>query len=377
MTATVSLKSKALLYTFLCVFLLLLCTSGCEKKQDTEGGTEYPLEYARGFSAVRYDGYYVVDIGDDRFYIADEGVSDENFPQGVSVIHKPVGNMYIASSSVMDMLCAIDSLDRAGFTSTDIDDWRIDEVISAMEDEDLVYVGKYSSPDLEYLVSEHCSLAVENTMIYHSPTVMDQLMTLGIPVMVERSSYEESTEGRLEWIKLYGILCGKETDAERFFDDAVSKLHSIGRNTPEIRKKAAFFYFTSTGTVNIRKPGDYISRLIELSGGEYAFTADMLNVDDNALATMSVTFESFYSAAKDCDILFYNANIIGEVQNISQLTEKQPLLADFEAVKSGEVYVVHSDMFQKSTAAAELAEEMQKAVNGELEKGKFIEKLDQ
>ena len=60
------------------------------------------------------------------------------------------------------------------------------------------------------------------------------------------------------------------------------------------------------------------------------------------------------------------------------LSEKAArLLADFEAVKSGEVYVVHSDMFQKSTAAAELAEEMQKAVNGELEKGKFIEKLDQ
>ena len=52
-------------------------------------------------------------------------------------------------------------------------------------------------------------------MIHHNPEVQEKLEQFGIPVMVERSSYESHPLGRTEWMKLYAVLLGKEDVAEK------------------------------------------------------------------------------------------------------------------------------------------------------------------
>ena len=37
---------------------------------------------------------------------------------------------------------------------------------------------------------------------------------LDIPLIIDRSADETDTKGQLEWLKLYGILFGKETEAD-------------------------------------------------------------------------------------------------------------------------------------------------------------------
>lgn len=61
------------------------------------------------------------------------------------------------------------------------------------------------------ILNADCGLAIENTMIYHTPEVKEQLERFGIPVLVERSSYEEDPLARMEWVKLYGLLLGKKS----------------------------------------------------------------------------------------------------------------------------------------------------------------------
>ncbi len=50
--------------------------------------------------------------------------------------------------------------------------------------------GNTMPPDYELILSKSCDLAIESTMIHHAPEVKEQLEQLGIPVLVERSSYE-------------------------------------------------------------------------------------------------------------------------------------------------------------------------------------------
>ena len=54
-------------------------------------------------------------------------------------------------------------------------------------------------------------------MISHSPEVIEMLKDFGIPVMIEYSSYESHPLGRVEWIKFFGALVGKEEEAEKVF----------------------------------------------------------------------------------------------------------------------------------------------------------------
>ena len=53
-------------------------------------------------------------------------------------------------------------------------------------------------------------------MIYHNPEVKEKLEDLGIPVLVEMSSYESHPLGRLEWIRVYGLLTDREKEADEF-----------------------------------------------------------------------------------------------------------------------------------------------------------------
>ena len=48
-----------------------------------------------------------------------------------------------------------------------------------MENGEISYAGKYSAPDYETIYSADCNLAIENTMIYHTPEVKEQLEKLG------------------------------------------------------------------------------------------------------------------------------------------------------------------------------------------------------
>lgn len=69
-------------------------------------------------------------------------------------------------------------------------------------------------------------------MIYHTPEVKEQLEKFGIPVLVERSSYETDPLARMEWVKLYGILLGKQQEAEQLFDTQVQRVAPLENQQP-------------------------------------------------------------------------------------------------------------------------------------------------
>ena len=259
-------------------------------------------------------------------------------------------------------------------TSTDVDGWSLPNVKKAIEAGKMDYIGKYNAPDYEFLAGADCGAAIESTMINHSPETKEQIEMLGIPVLTEQSSYESHPMARLEWIKLYGLLVGREKEAEEYFNqkDAAFKKAAVDNKPEGERKTAAFFYLSPHGYVNIRKPGDYISRMIELAGGRYIFTADKLNIEQNALSTMNIQLEEFYKTARDADVLIYNSTIEGELKDINDLFALSPVFEDFRAVKNGNVWCTGKNMFQQTTGAADMVTDMNMIFSG---KADNIDKL--
>ncbi len=359
------------------IFLMILTACNNQKEQILSnhkpiGNME--LKYAEQFSVEYYENdISLVSVKDGRQYIIvpeDEEIP-EGFPESATVIKQPVENIYISASSSVDLFNGIDSLDSIYAVSTAKKDWSLPYIQNAMDSGKILYAGKYSSPDYEMLLSGKCGLAIESTMIYHSPEIMEQLENQGIPVIVERSSYETHPLGRMEWIKLYGLILGKEKYAEDFFNEKSAVIEDIESNG-NTGKTAVFFYITSNGSVNVRKTGDYISKMIELAGGNYILSAENLNVEENALSTMNMQFEAFYSLAKDADYIIYNSTVDGELNNIGELIEKNSLLADFRAVQNGNVWCTDKNMFQQTTATAEVISDFNKIFSESTENTEFI-----
>lgn len=273
-------------------------------------------------------------------------------------------NIYLVASQVMDIFVALDKLNALGYSAVDEKDWYIDEAKQAMHDGAIRYAGKYSAPDYEMLASGKCDLAIENTMIYHSPKVRERLEELGIPVIVDRSSYETEPLGRTEWVMLYGALVGCEELAKDVFESQVQSVNQVQDSKLATKPVVAFFYIASNGEIKVRKSSDYLPKMIEMAGGQYAF-AGLTSDEDNASSTMTLQLEKFYAMAKDADYIIYNSTVDGELQSVEDLIGKNELLSKFKAVQEGNVYCISKNLFQSTMELGDIVADIHRALIGE------------
>ena len=70
--------------------------------------------------------------------------------------------------------------------------------------------GYFAIHSLEELTEEEQKERIEE--------ITERMATLGIPVIIDRSADEKEDLAKAEWIKVYGILFGKQDAAEKLFE---------------------------------------------------------------------------------------------------------------------------------------------------------------
>ena len=332
-------------------YRLTFDSAGLEPPGTPDGSLS--LQYAEQFRVEDAgEGASILTLGEtERFLLLRKDAAVPEAYAGLPVISIPVSRAYLASSSVADLFLQLDALECVRCTATAAENWEIPELKEAVEEERILYAGKYSAPDYELLLEEGCDLVIENTMILHSPETREKLESLGFPVLLEYSSYEPHPLGRVELIKLYGLLTGRLEEAEDFFRKQTELFNRMEEDESS-GKTVAFFYLTANGGVVVRKQADYVTRMIELAGGTNAVTD--LPGDENALSTVTIQMESFFSQARDADVLVYNSTVAGEIGTMEEFLKLSPLLKEFKAVKEGNVWCTEQSMFQRSSAAADM-----------------------
>lgn len=336
------------------------------------------LSYAEGFSVDYYEGgYALLTISGDnsRFLVVPEGKAVPGDLAGdVTALPLPLENVYLTASAVMDMFISLDALDTLGFTGTKEEGWYLQEAREAMANGDLLYAGNYSAPDYEQIRAAGCGLAIENTMIYHTPEVREQLERFGVPVLVDRSSYEHNPLGRVEWVKVYGLLTGKEEAAQAAFDEQAAAFAAIAEEE-NTGKTVAFFYITSTGAVNVRRSSDYIPKMIEMAGGSY-LPEGAGEGSNSSASTISMQMESFYAAARDADYLIYNSAIDGAQSSLDAMLAKDALLKNFKAVREGNVFCTTENLYQSSMELGSLILDLHQMLSGERDSMTYLYHLE-
>lgn len=371
-------RTKTIIITLL-FFLGLLGLVGCNSpssdyaddientknadKDDTDSVLVYEssmeLKFAKNFKVDYYQGGYTIltTIPDSKRYliVPENKEIPGDLDDDITVLKRPIKDIYLVASAVMDMFSELDGLSAITFSGQKEENWYIEKAKEAMAQGDILYAGKYSKPDYELLVSKECSLAIENTMITHSPEVLEKLKDFNIPAMIEYSSHESHPLGRVEWVKFFGALIGKEDKAFEIFDEQLNILNNLNSDS-KTDKTVAFFYVTSNGLISVRQSNDYVPKMIELAGGKYIF--ENLGDPDSKRSTLNMQVEEFYNSAKDADYIIYNSSIDGGVSNIDELISKCELLKDFKAVKNGNVWCTTNDMYQQSLSNGYMIEDI-------------------
>ena len=319
----------------------------------------------------------------------------------LTVLQQPLTTTYIAASAVMAPLCDLGAVSQIRFSGLREEGWYVDEARTAMKAGSMLFAGRYSEPDYETLLREGCDLALESTMIYRSPEVIEKLSALGIPVYIDYSSYEPHVLGRLEWIRVYGALFGHEEEAQQWYQTERDRIRAIQKDaetssgeasqsgksaeksetktsrnskneasstetssgragtdtTADQRPTVVYFYVNSSGQIQVRQPHDYIPELLELAGARY-LAPDMSSLSGSRKSNVTVSLEDFYSSCKDADYLIYSATLDRPLSSIRELLGKNALFVDFKAVKEGHVYTTDKDFYQLSDRMADFAEDV-------------------
>ncbi len=166
-------------------------------------------------------GTALVTIGEERYLVVPEDAPlPTGLEQDLTILQQPIENIYLVSTSVMDPIISIGALDSIALSGTQADGWYLKQAREAMENGRIAYAGRYSTPDYETILNADCGLAIENTMIYHTPEVKEQLERFGIPVLVERSSYEKRSAGADGMGQALRFAARQKEQAEQQFAEA-------------------------------------------------------------------------------------------------------------------------------------------------------------
>lgn len=323
------------------------------------------LEYAEHFTVDEFEGglRLICVSNGERFLVVPQ---DAKVPDGLSsdiaVIRRPADKVYLVSSATMCLVDALDANDNILMSGTKADDCSVAGFKSALESGAIAYGGKYSAPDYERISASGCTLAIENTMINHTPDVKEKLQKLGLVVLTEQSSSEPEALGRVEWIKLFGVLFDKEDEAAHLFNEQKARVEQTSRLASS-GKTVAYFYINSNGAAVTRRAGDYVAQMIELAGGSYAL--DDAQTASTSGSSVTLEMERFYATAKDADIIVYNGTIDESVATLKDFVGKNALLSQFKAVKNGNVWVTSADMYQQMTSTADIIDELHGAFTGD------------
>lgn len=345
--------------------------------------SEEKLSDAKKFRIFKYSDVTLIHIyPDSDFILCDLKKKDElkiEYSSGtdepnVQYIEKNPKNCYLAATAAMSLIDRIDAIGNLSYSSLKEEDWYVDNAKKAMEEGSLVFAGKYSEPDYEMLTQGKCPVAIESMMIEQTPDVKEKLESLGIPVIVDRSSSEDSPLARLEWVKFYGTLFGREDEANSFFDSEKSRIERIAADE-NTGKKAAFFYVNSKGEVVVRASSDYVSEMIRLAGADYTFEGLSKQAGTHS-DTVHISMEEFISKAADTDYLFLDGTIVDTPSSIAEFTEKYPSLATIKAIKDGNVYIYGKSMYQATDSMGDCIEDMHKIFTGSTDALTVMKKMN-
>lgn len=295
-----------------------------------EDGDTISFKYADHITAVRHDGYTLVSLDNPwrkgsvlhRYALVqriDSARVAGSLPEGATVVYTPVERSVVFTSPHCFLLGALGAEKVVGGVC-DLGYINLPYVQRGVKAGAIADCGNSMSPSIERIVSLRPQAVLVSPFEGAS---YGQLDHIGVP-LVECADYmETSALGRAEWMRFYGMLIGREREAdslfavvERNYKEAM-RLAATSRLRPKVitERVVSGVWYCPGGRSSM-------GRLIADAGARYAFAADE-HSGSLTLAPEKVVAEA---SDADCWLFIYNggkaplpADLLAEYQGYKML----------------------------------------------------------
>lgn len=265
---------------FLILVSLILLLAGCHRNKisETHEGKEIRFDYAKLIRVWECDGFKKMEIRNPwdttcllQTYLLVDKTKEipANCPDGV-VVRVPLEKSAVFTTvhcSLIEELGAVNSISGI----CELEYITNPNIISLTQSGKIVDFGSSMSPDIEKIITvspDAILLSPFNNSGGHGG-----LDKLGIPI-VECADYMESDPlGRAEWIKLYGMLFGKESEADSIFSKVTETYTQIEKEAQqETGSHPSLLYgLDNGGSWFIPGGKSYMAKMFASAGANYIF----------------------------------------------------------------------------------------------------------
>ena len=315
-----------------CCLSIALCACGGHKDGSKIAGNI--VSTAEEITIVKHDGYTTVEVKNPwktggllqtYVLVSREKPLPKNLPEG-TVVKVPLQKVLVYSSvhaSVIKELGEFSTIKGV----CDAQYFNMPEVSAGLKLGKIVDAGNSLQPTMEKIVS------MAPDAIILSPfqnAGYGTLTNLGIPI-IESADYMESTPlGRAEWVKFFGLLYGKEAEADSIFKSVESRYNALKTEASKVKRRPTVLSeMVLSGVWNVPGGNSYMAHCFADAGAAYPWAGD------KSTGSLSLDFSQVLDKAQNADFWIIKSFNIKTYKN---LASQYPLNSQFVAFKHKQVY---------------------------------------
>lgn len=321
------------------LLVLLVSFGGCKKNEgvstDKNQGTANEIQYAKGLSIYKYDGFSIVKVSNpwpkankDYTYVLQQkdAVIPDSLKQN-TIIQVPIKNIIVTSTT------HIPSLEMLGVENTltgfpNLDFVSSDKVRTRIDQKKIREIGVGQQLNTEVVIDIQPDVIVGYGIDNNNPS-LDNLQKSGLKVILNGDWNELSPLGKAEWIKFFGALYGLESKANSIF----SSIEKDYNATLEIAKKATTKPTVLSGAMfenqwYLPQGESWGSVIIAQAGGNYLWN------ESKGSGSLSLPFETVFEKAENADFWIGP----GQFTSLKEMSGSNPHYAKFTSFKNKNVY---------------------------------------
>lgn len=338
------------LFAFLIIIIGVF--TSCNHPQtrlEASGGDTVRFEYARHLKIVKHQGYSIATLTDPwkqgkilhTYALVPKGKagdeickafsSDNN--QEVTIVRIPITRSVVFTTVHCALLydlkaeSAIKGVCDLQYIS--IPDIQQRAKLPVSDAHHVADCGNSMSSNVEKIID----LKPEAIMVspFENSGGYGKLDKLHIPLIEMADYMEESSLGRAEWMKFYGMLFGREKAADSLFNEVKSNYEQLMQKAQTAKQTRSVFTERMMGNVWYVPGGrSVIGGLLQDARARYVFA------NDTHSGSVALSFESVLDRAGKADIWLFKYN--EHPSTLQELLKENAGYGEFKAVKTHQVF---------------------------------------
>ncbi|MCF6348889.1 MAG: ABC transporter substrate-binding protein [Flavobacteriaceae bacterium] len=326
---------KQLKIAIILSFLLLISACKTEKKELITKETNTLIKHAKGFDIQIFNTYIKLIIKSPypdakevlEYILIPKGNNVPSEIKGLKVIRIPIKRLVVTSTTHIPMLELLNEENSlVGFPNL--------QYISSSKTRKLIANGNIKELGNEQDINTEVLLDLQPEIVIgfsmsSNNKVFSNIEKAGIQVLLNGDWLEETPLGRAEWIKFFGVLFGKEKQADSIFNE-IKKQY---KEAKIIAKKAKTKPTVLSGALfkdiwNLPAGESFVAQFLKDANTNYLWA------DTKGKGSLSLSFESVFEKGQYAE--FWIAP--GHYTSSEQLKNANQHYTEFNAFKNKNIY---------------------------------------